>query len=328
MDNRLAEIVKTAMVPYRLNLNAGDRVLIVTDTSTDPLLTQAFTVAAVAVDALPVVTMRPPLPYHHADLDPITLAAMDEADLVHLLTTRATLHSPTGHRKQLEGVKFLASEQLTVAMLQEGAATADYEAMGGVAQQLYDVLQEGKSIHLTTPGGTDIVGDITGRPSWICAGRVEENPGLDLNACGFPDGEVGMAPIEETIEGTVVWDVSMHHCGLIEEPIVARVERGSVVSIEGGAEARALEAFLEANGDEGSRIVCETAIGINERARITGLVREDKKAAGTAHVALGMNTDTGGVVASRTHLDGVMRNPTVVVDGRTLVREGELQVSR
>ncbi|MEA2180061.1 MAG: hypothetical protein QOG77_3358, partial [Solirubrobacteraceae bacterium] len=87
-------------------------------------------------------------------------------------------------------------------------------------------------------------------------------------------------------------------------------------------------AFLEANGDDGSRIVCETAIGINDRARITGLVREDKKAAGTVHVALGMNTDTGGVVDSRTHLDGVMRNPTVVVDGRTLVRDGELQVSR
>jgi len=327
MDNRLAEIVKTAMVPYRLNLQAGDRVLIVTDTSTDPLLTQAFTAAAIALDVMPIVTMRPPLPYHHADLDPANLAAMNEVNLVHLLTTRATLHSPAGHRKQLEGVKFLASEQLTVSMLQEGAATADYEAMNAVAEELYEVMQSGKSLHLTTAGGTDLVGDITGRPSWICAGRVEENPGLDLNACGFPDGEVGMAPIEESIEGTIVWDVSMHHCGLIDEPIVAQVKAGAVVSIEGGAEARALEAFLEANGDEGSRIVCETSIGINERARITGLVREDKKAAGTVHVALGMNTDTGGVVASRTHLDGVMRNPTVVVDGRTIVRDGELRLT-
>jgi leucyl aminopeptidase (aminopeptidase T) len=328
MDNRLAEIVKIAMVPYRLNLKAGDRVLIVTDTSTDPLVTQAFAAAAIALDVMPIVTMRPPLPYHHADLDPVNLAAMDHVDLVHLLTTRATLHSKSGHRKQLEGTKFLASEQVTVAMLQEGAATADYDSMNAVAEELYGTLQSGKSIHVTTPGGTDLVGDITGRPSWICAGRVEENPGLDLNACGFPDGEVGMAPIEETIEGVVVWDVSMHHCGLIDEPIVARVEHGRVVSIEGGAEARALEAFLEANGDDGSRIVCETAIGINESARITGLVREDKKAAGTVHVALGMNTDTGGVVDSRTHLDGVMRNPTVVVDGHTLVRDGQLQVSR
>ena len=57
-------------------------------------------------------------------------------------------------------------------------------------------------------------------------------------------------------------------------------------------------------------------------------MREDKKAAGTAHVALGMNTDTGGTVASRTHIDGVMRNPTVVVDGRTLVSDGELQLKR
>jgi leucyl aminopeptidase (aminopeptidase T) len=271
------------------------------------------------------VTTRPPLPFHHADLDPVNLAAMDEVDLVHLLTTRATLHSQAGHRKQLEGVKFLASEQLTVEMLQEGAATADYDAMSLVADELYPLLHEGKSIHLTTPGGTDLRGDITGRPSWKCAGRVEENPGLDLNACGFPDGEVGMAPIEDSIQGTIVWDVSMHHCGLIEEPIVAEVDAGRVVSITGGSEARALEAFLEANGDEGSRIVCETSIGINERARITGLVREDKKAAGTAHVALGMNTDTGGVVASRTHLDGVMRDPTVVVDGTTLVSDGQLQ---
>jgi leucyl aminopeptidase (aminopeptidase T) len=182
-------------------------------------------------------------------------------------------------------------------------------------------------VRITTQEGTDLRGSITGRPSWLCAAKVLENPGVDLYCAAFPDGEVGIAPIEDTIEGTVVWDTSMHQIGLLNEPIRARVERGRVVELTGGPEAQRLRTYLDQNGDEESWIIGETSIGINPKARVTGLVREDKKLEGSVHIALGMNTDTGGTCASRTHVDGVIRRPTVVIDGTTVVDNGVLTVS-
>jgi len=327
VDNRIAEIVRTAMVPYRLNLGPGDRVAIVADTGTDPMVIQAFMAAAVALDVIPFVVMTTPVPFHHAPPDPSVIHAMESADLIHLVTSKAVIHSEPTHELQRQGRRFLASEEITVDMLRAGGATADYGRMNVLGQKIYDIWTEGRSMHVTSELGTDLRADITGRPSWLTAAKVLENPGCDLNACGFPDGEVGMSPIEESIEGTVVWDTTMHHVGLIEEPIRARFETGRCVDISGGAEARRLLAYLRENGDDGSWMLGETSVGINEKCRVTGLVREDKKIAGCMHIALGMNTDTGGNVASRTHLDGVLRYPTLVVDDTLVIDGGQLAVS-
>lgn len=324
MDNRIVELVANAMTPYKLNLQAGDRLLIVTDTGMDPLIVQAFMTAGVTLGLDVALTMSTPLPYHHADLGAMTVAAMGEADLVHLLTSTGSLHGAACHAQQLAGKRFVASEEITVDMLRSGAATADYERMNVLAEGLYRKWTDGRAMHVTSAEGTDLRAQITGRPSWITAGRVLENPGLDLYACGFPDGEVGVAPIEDTIEGTIVWDTSMHHVGLISEPIVATVERGRVVDLSGGVEAQRLRSYLERNGDDGSWMVAETSIGINDRARVTGIVREDKKLAGSMHIALGMNTDTGGTVASRTHVDGVLRRPTLRIDGELVLEAGQI----
>lgn len=327
MDNRFAEIVRTAMTPYRLNLSAGDRLVIVTDTGTDPMVSNAFMAAAIALDLDVTQVMSPPVAFHHDAPSAGVLAAMEGADLVHLVTSKAVIHSEPTHALQKEGVRFLASEEITVDMLREGGATADYERMNRLGQKIYDIWMAGERMHVTCPNGTDLRADITGRPSWLTAAKVLENPGCDLYAAGFPDGEVGMSPIEESIEGTVVWDTTMHHVGLLSEPIRAEFREGRAVKITGGASASKLLAYLEANGDDGSWMLGETSVGINDRCRVTGFVREDKKIAGCMHIALGMNTDTGGKVASRTHLDGVVRYPTLVVDDITVISEGRLQVS-
>ena len=327
MDIGIAELVRNAITPYRLNLEPGQRLLIVADTRTDPLVVQAFMTAAVTLGLDATVAISTPLPYHHAPLNPVIVSAMESADLVHLITSKGALHSTACHQKQLDGKRFLASEEVTAGMLREGAATADYERMNRVGEKIYELWTKGDEVRITSREGTDLRGTITGRPSWLCAAKVLENPGVDLYCAAFPDGEVGIAPIEETIEGVVVWDTSMHQVGLLNEPIRARVEKGRVVELTGGREAERLRTYLEQNGDDESWIIGETAIGINPNARVTGLVREDKKLEGSVHIALGMNTDTGGTCASRTHVDGVIRRPTVVIDGTTVVEDGRLTVS-
>jgi len=39
-----------------------------------------------------------------------------------------------------------------------------------------------------------------------------------------------------------------------------------------------------------------------------------------------MNTDVGGTIDSNIHYDGIMSKPTLVVDGRTIIDHGVMQI--
>jgi leucyl aminopeptidase (aminopeptidase T) len=53
---------------------------------------------------------------------------------------------------------------------------------------------------------------------------------------------------------------------------------------------------------------------------------EDKKYWGSVHVAIGDNHVIGGTVVSELHLDGLLLRPTVELDGKTVVQDGQLLV--
>ena len=78
---------------------------------------------------------------------------------------------------------------------------------------------------------------------------------------------------------------------------------------------------MERAGPE-ARNVAELGVGTNDCARITGTILEDEKILGTVHVAFGNNASMGGTVKVPFHLDGVIRAPTLVVDGEVLLEDG------
>jgi len=53
---------------------------------------------------------------------------------------------------------------------------------------------------------------------------------------------------------------------------------------------------------------------------------EDKILRGCVHVAVGDNHTIGGQLQSRVHLDGIILNPTVELDGQLVVDKGKLLV--
>jgi len=59
----------------------------------------------------------------------------------------------------------------------------------------------------------------------------------------------------------------------------------------------------------------EASIGINAKAVVRGIQREDKNIMGTMHFGLGTNVDVGGSIKSCIHMDGVILRPTLYVDG-------------
>ena len=80
--------------------------------------------------------------------------------------------------------------------------------------------------------------------------------------------------------------------------------------------------LLTAHGEDGTN-VAELGIGTNEEAILTGNILEDEKILGTAHVAFGASAAIGGTVQVPVHLDCVVLEPTVEIDGETIVSGGD-----
>ncbi len=59
---------------------------------------------------------------------------------------------------------------------------------------------------------------------------------------------------------------------------------------------------------------------------MTGNLLEDEKILGTCHVAFGASAAIGGTVQVPVHLDCVVLEPDLSVDGQPLVRAGRLEV--
>ena len=68
----------------------------------------------------------------------------------------------------------------------------------------------------------------------------------------------------------------------------------------------------------------EIGIGTNYRAKITGNVLEDEKAAGTCHIAFGNNKHFGGKVDVPFHVDFVIKKPAIYADGLLLIKDGKI----
>lgn len=329
MDTRLIQMVKYCRIPFELNMRPGQSVLIVADTETDPLVWGALAAAAHSVGVEPTVTIMPPRAAHGHEPTGAVAAAMNAADATFFVTTRALAHAEVKKEAQARGKLVVLMEEVTPEMLSGGAVTADYGAMGTLGARVLEAWAACEAVRVTSDRGTDLTASVAGRTPFCIAGKAFKDPARpDLGGvCAFPDGEAGIAPLEGTGEGTVVFDTTVHSIGLLREPITIRVRKGRISSIEGGREAEMLHEIIVRHGDSQSyNFPAEISIGLNPAAQITGVMRVDKKLYGSVHIALGTNDDFGGTVHSRLHLDGLIRFPTVTMDGKVIVERGRVTV--
>lgn len=330
MSLKLVDLVNTLRTPLELNVKAGQKVLIVTDTAMEPLLWEALTIAAnnLGIEAS-VAIMTPRAAHGLNPTSPICAAAKDpELDFVIYMTSTALAHSPLNTELIEMGKKHLLMEELTIDMLRRGGpATADYPAMGVIGKRVQDIFTAGKQIRVTCPNGTDLTASIEGRPGRAIVGRVFQLRENGAGGCAFPDGETHICPVEGTGEGRVVFDLTAHSVGALKEPMILTIEKGYVTKIEGGAQADMWKRILEEHGDaESYNAPAEIALGLNPRVTPTGLMRTDKKMYGTAHIGLGDTVALGGTCHARLRLEGVISKPEIIVDGQKVSSGGQILI--
>ncbi|MCK5150732.1 MAG: aminopeptidase [Candidatus Thorarchaeota archaeon] len=119
----------------------------------------------------------------------------------------------------------------------------------------------------------------------------------------MPSGEVFTAPIEDTVEGKIYFDIPFLQMGKVIEGVRLTFEKGEVVDFSAEKSEDALKTVIET--DEGSRRLGEMAIGTNRGIKQYTLnMLFDEKIGDTIHCALGRAyKDNNGTNDSAVHVD-------------------------
>ncbi len=303
MEKRVVELV----IKQSLGWQPGETLLIVTDTMMERIAREFHDGAiALGIDAT-IISMAPRK--NHGEEPPPTVAhAMTRCSIAILLTTFSLTH--TKARKEacdVHKVRIASMPGIDPTRI-ERLLDIDYDAHERRCEEIAKLLDGDHTIRVTNGAGTDLTFRINR--------RVYRDTGR-LGAAGqfgnLPCGEVCLAPIEGTASGVVVVDGSIGGVGLISEPVKIVVKEGRAVEV---SDPR-LRSLLAKHGDLGFSLA-EFGIGTNPKAEIVGNVIEDEKAWGTAHVAFGANASMGGQVQVPVHIDCILLQPAVFVDGQVM----------
>lgn len=160
------------------------------------------------------------------------------------------------------------------------------------------------------------------------------SPGVILPGSwgNVPPGETFCCPPLESVEGEICINGSVPGSILQDgEEIVLEFSAGKLGGVFGDPASPGL-AFIEAqrnraiqSRDHNWNCFAEFGIGLNPAIeRVTGNSLFDEKVAGTIHIALGDNSGFGHSIHSALHADLVVEFPTIILDGRTIIRSGNM----
>jgi leucyl aminopeptidase (aminopeptidase T) len=306
-----------------LAIRPGEQVVLLTDEGTDPGVVTRLLESVAVRDGIPLVA-RMPAPHLPGAEPPGAVAAMMLAAGAVIELTSLFIGSSRARRDASErGVRYLAMPGVVVDTFRAGGPLdVDFERLRADAESVGRAWGAAGQFRLSTPAGTDLRGSVDGRPGRVLHGMATQ-PGAYMAP---PDIESGTAPVEGTASGTVVIDGDLLFMGRgpLREPVVLHVQEGRVTGIE-GAERDRLTAMIERCADDQMTNLAEVSVAFNPNGTICAVPMETESARGTAHVALGNSLAYGGVVNAAAHLDCVMRDATLELDGVTIMSAGIVQ---
>ncbi len=301
-----------------LALGEDETLLVVTDDPTREV-GQLFYDAARALGRRALLMVMPEGRVTGEEPPAAVAAAMKTADVALCPTAKSITHTTARIEAAAAGTRVVTMPGVTMDMLRDGAACADYAEVERRTMALTKRLTHAKTARIEKDGHV-LTMDLNGR-NGVASPGVYRTPGASGN---FPSGEAYIAPLESGANGSVVIDGSMVGIGTLAEPLVVTLENGRLVQAEGGdangAYAEQLS-ILFARPENGT--IAELGIGTNERAKLCGIILEDEKLYGTVHVAFGTNASFGGVTKADCHYDGIVLRPTLYLNDECVIRDGE-----
>ncbi len=294
-----------------LAIKAGEGVLVVVDHATRSI-GEALRTAAKDLGADAVLAVMDERENDGTEPPPSVAAALGACDVFIAATSKSLSHTVARKRANESGARGATMPGVTEDMLARVMAV-DFDVMAERSHALAAVLDGGQRAHVTCPRGSDLTLALGGRPGVPDDGDITQSGAFG----NLPCGEAYIAPVGG--DGQIIVN-SVGGFGISEEALTLTVRDGRLVDAKGGIGPE-FQARLESVGELGTNLA-ELGVGTNDRARITGNVLEDEKILGTVHVAFEASAGIGGTVSVPIHLDVVVTEASLEVDGRQVLEAG------
>ena len=307
-----------AMIVTRecMGIKEAEEVLIIVDKNTHAIGTVLFN-AAKSLGAEVLLLEMLERKTHGSEPPRLVAEAMKSASVIIMPTTKSLTHTRARLEATRQGARIASMPTITEDIMRR-AMSADYVRIKERSQKLAELLSNGSEVQLTAPGGTALTFSIAGRKAHADTGDIRDKGSFS----NLPAGEAYIAPVEGKTSGIAVIDGSMTGVGVVNTPVKMVIKDGYVTELSGGSEAETLSNLLQDKG-KAARNIAELGIGTNEKALPSGSVLEDEKVMGTVHIAIGDNTTFGGVVEAQLHIDGIIKTPTLAIDGQIIIKNGK-----
>ena len=307
----------------RAGLKPGENVLIYCEPPSDMSVADALFEAAVQKGAAPVIATMPYRGVQNVEPPAHMGAAMKAADLVITLLPyeSADFYTQTSLDMLNGGTRVLGCISATADMVNDLIYEADFSLTDNICHALEKIISVSKEVHITSTGGTDISAKLGGRPVQLNPGKAE-NPGEEAY---IPAGVVGQAPLEDTWNGTAVFDAFAYPVGILREPITVTIKDGRITGFSGGDQAGAFEKWFADRDDPNIYRTCHYGFGINPAIKKLGDLKFlNERMYGLFDIGFGTNDLPcfQGVIRANGHTDGLMTRATVSYDGVPVMKDG------
>lgn len=315
LEQEFDKACEIAILDY-LGVMPNERILVLADNSKREIGLKLYEVALRLGFEAFYIEMKE-AKYNGQEPDLAIAEMMTKFDVVICPTRRSLTHTDARRNACKNGARVATLPGITKEIFVR-CLNAESDVIVDLSSRLKDRFEGVESIRVVTELGTDITMSIKGRNAISSTGIIRTKG----SGGNLPSGEVYLAPMEGTSNGVIVFDGSVASVGILDENMTIIVKDGYAVEINGNHQADLLRQMLTDIGDDAFAIA-ELGIGTNHKAIISGLILEDEKVLGTAHIAFGNNKGMGGVIDVPIHIDGIIKSPDIYFDDYLIMKKGE-----
>jgi 2,5-dihydroxypyridine 5,6-dioxygenase len=195
-----------------------------------------------------------------------------------------------------------------------------------------ELLRNAKELRVTNKAGTDVKYQLGQYPILTEYGYADEPGRWDH----LPSCFAAATSNDGGVDGIVVMDkgdIFFPFNRYLQEPIELTIKDGFVTKIEGGFDAMLMKEYIESFNDPRAYAISHIGWGLNERAQWHSLAFDDQVFGmdgrafyGNVLFSLGPNSELGGNNDTPCHLDLPMKNCTLYLDGKLIVKDGDIVI--
>lgn len=314
----------------QVKVKKGESVLITIDSVTDFRVAEEIAKISEALGAKVMLAWHStPVGYGAVTMpylpDPLK-ACVDQTDVWIELNDQWLLYSPIWDKAVTNGrTRQIMLGGLGIERIVRCIGKIDIDTQKEFQDHLTAMTKAAKTVRITNAAGTDVTFEM--RPSRPINNEIiYDQPGAH-----FLLGQIGWAPEEETINGTISFDGAVSggagaEFNNLSEPITYIVKNGRIQEIKGGKEADTLRDFFASLEDPNMYIAAHVCYGCNPNAKLEGVTTEDERIWGSTQWGFGhqgSNYSGGAPREAKSHIDGICLNCSVYLDGVKILDEGK-----